>query len=109
MVYFGYIFSMNNYIENLKTKPNHIRKRFAFLVSSGVTFVIFAGWIASYGITSTSALAQKDEEGKVKIEAPVSSLTASVGGFFSDIKSMFSSSNKVEYSSDAIEVVGGGK
>jgi len=96
---------MNNYIENLKTKPPHVRKRFAFLVSSGFTFIIFAGWIASYMIHPQAIVAQ----GKAKIEAPVSSVTASVIGAFNDVKNLFSGSNKVEYSSDAFEIVGGDK
>ncbi len=94
---------MNNYIENLKTKPPHIRKRFALLVSSGFTLLIFAGWVMSYTVQPQAIVAQ----GKAKIEAPVSSLTASAIDVFKDIKRIFSSSNEVEYSSNALEVVGG--
>ena len=94
---------MDNYIENLKQKPEHIRKRFAFLVSSSITIVIFAGWIASYGLQSSPALADKDSN----VDAPVSSLTATVVGAYDDIKNMIFGSNKVKYSSDIIEVSGG--
>lgn len=95
---------MNKYIENLKTKPEHVKKRFAFLVSFSITFIIFAGWITSYGLKSSPVLADKD-----KVDAPVSSLTASVVGAYQDIKNIIFGSNKAEYSGDTIEVSGGGR
>lgn len=94
---------MNDYIENLKRKPEHVRKRFALLVSSAVTLVIFAGWMASYGLKSSPALADKEN----KVDAPVPAITASVIGAYDDIKNILFGSNKVQYSSDSIEVTGG--
>lgn len=94
---------MFDYIENLKTKPVHVRKRFAFLTAFSVSALILAGWIGSYTLKSSPILA----EGKSKIEAPVSSLTASVGSLFGDIKNFFTSSNTTEYSADAFEIEGG--
>ncbi len=93
------------HIDRMKEKPEHVRKRFAFLVSFAITFVIFAGWMASYGLKSSPILA-KDQN---KVDKPVSSLTASVGDIWDDIKSMFSGSNKFEYSSDNLEVKGGSR
>ena len=96
---------MLEHIENMKTKPEHVRRRYAFLVSFSISAIIFAGWMASYGISSSPVLAEKTKDGESKVESPVSSLTASVLGAFSDIKSIFFTSNKTEYSS--VEVVGG--
>lgn len=96
---------MNNYIENLKTKPDHVKKRFAFTVSFAISFVIFAGWIASYGLSSSPVFADKDST----VDAPVSSLTATVVGAYTDVKNLIFGSNKTEYSSDAIQIEGGGR
>ena len=97
---------MLEHIENMKSKPEHIRKRYAFVVSFTFTMVILLGWLASYGITSSPVLTDSNAKGETKVDAPVTSLTASVGNIFNDLKTMFSSSNKVEYSSQ-IEVIGG--
>ncbi len=97
--------SIINYVENLKTKPEHIRKRYAFLVSFAITFVIFAGWMASYSFQSSSIVADENSS----VDKPVSSLTATVVGAYEDIKNMIWSSNKNQYSSDAIEVSGGSR
>lgn len=96
---------MFEYIENLRNKPDHVKKRFAFLVSFSFTFLVFAGWMASYGFKPSEIVANKDGS----VEKPVSSLTASVVGAYDDIKSMIFNSNKVEYSSTAIEITGGDK
>ncbi|MEK7213959.1 MAG: hypothetical protein AAB637_02505 [Patescibacteria group bacterium] len=96
---------MFEYIENLRNKPDHIKKRFAFLVSFSFTFLVFAGWIASYSFKPSEIIANKDGV----VEKPVSSLTASIVGAYNDIKSVIFNSNKVEYFSTAIEVTGGDK
>jgi len=98
---------MIDYINNLKTKPEHIRKRFAFLFSFGFTFLVFAGWIASYGFTSNKTIVKNINKENVNVEAPVSSLTATALGAWSDIKSIFSGSNKAEFSNDSIEISAG--
>ncbi len=88
---------MNNYLENLKNKPDHIKKRFAFVTSLSVTLIIFMGWMVSYSLKSQTA---------VLADAPASSLTANVSNIFKDIKNIFSS-NKVEFDANDIEVTGG--
>lgn len=96
------------YIENLRGKPEHVRKRFAFIVSFSFSFLLFAGWIfTSYGLKSSPILAEKSSE-SVAVEKPVSSLTASAIGVFDDIKAMFAGSNKAEYVSE-LEVEAGGR
>jgi hypothetical protein len=102
---------MNDYLENLKTKPEHVKKRFAFLVSFSFTFLVFAGWMASYGFNTSGVIAENiEKDGEtVVVETPVSSLTASAIGAWSDIKNLFSGSNKAEYSKDAVTVEGGSR
>jgi hypothetical protein len=97
---------MLEHIENMRSKPEHVRRRYAFVVSFSITAVIFFGWIASYGLSSSPVLTQKSADGETSVEAPVSSLTASVVGAYDDIKSIFFGSNKVDYSS-SIEVTAG--
>lgn len=79
------------HIENMKQKPEHVRKRYAFLISFSVSFIILAGWIGSYSITKSPTLADK----------PVTSLTASVFDAFKDIKDIFVGTNQFKYSSES--------
>jgi hypothetical protein len=97
---------MMEHIENMRTKPEHVRRRYAFLVSFSISALILVGWIASYGFSTSPVLTQKNADGDSVVEAPVSSLTASAFGAFSDIKSIFFGSNKTEYNGE-IEVTGG--
>ena len=98
---------MINYINDLKTKPEHIRKRHAFLISFGFTFLILAGWIASYGFKPSAVIAVKKESNKVVTDTPISSLRATAIGAWSDIKNIVFGSNKVEITNDDVEVTAG--
>ena len=100
---------MIDYINNLKSKPEHIRRRVAFMFASAFTFVVFAGWIASFGFVSNTKIAKDLKNTAVRVDAPVSSLTATALGAWSDIKSIFFGSNKVEFTNDAIEILPGNR
>ena len=91
------------YIEHMKTKPEHVRKRFAFGVSFSITFLIFAGWMVSLGFKSSPVIADKVN----KAQAPFQTLSAAVVNAYDSIKSIVVGSNKVEYSSGALEVTPG--
>ena len=98
---------IESHIGKLREKPDHVKKRIAFLTSFSITAVIFVFWIASFNIQSSSAV-----EDTTETEGPISSisssLSASVGGFFNYIKDMIFTSNEAEYSSDdMIEVIPG--
>ena len=98
--------SFQSYLENLRAKPAHIRKQYAFWASFGVTVVIFAFWLASFspfGGSSQSAVADAVD----KARTPGQSLVASVGSFFTDVKDIVFGSRKVTYSS--VEVKPGKK
>ncbi|MEK7095124.1 MAG: hypothetical protein AAB917_00510 [Patescibacteria group bacterium] len=92
---------IENHIERLREKPEHVRKRIAFLTSLGVSALIFVFWIASYGLKSTS-VAQVPAS-----KTPMESLTASVGDVFTYVKEIFTGSNKAEYAAPEIEVIPG--
>lgn len=88
--------SIQSYIEHLKTKPEHTRKKIAFWSSFGITAVIFMFWLASF--TSLGTNTQQAVAGAVqRAGTPAQSLTASVGGFFSDIKDLIITPRKVTY------------
>lgn len=97
------------YLETLRAKPDHIRQRIAFWSAFGVTAVIFAFWVASLSFAGTSARTTV-ATAVDKAGSPSQSLIAGVGGFFGDIKDIFSGffgSKKVTYGE--IEVSPGNK
>ncbi|MFA6404465.1 MAG: hypothetical protein WCW03_00435 [Candidatus Paceibacterota bacterium] len=98
--------SIQSYIENLRTKPEHVRRRHAFWYSFGVTFVIFAFWISSWTTlgNTTKGVVTKAVD---KVETPAQSLIAGVGSFFVDIKDIVFGPKKIIYSE--VEAVPGNR
>jgi len=98
--------SLQSIINKISEKPDHIRKRYSFLISFGITAVIFVFWISSFSFVKSpadKALAKAMNN----IDTPAQSLVASVGSFFTDIKEIFFGSKKVKYTT--IEVKPGRK
>lgn len=96
--------SIQTYLENMRSKSDHEKKRFAFWSSFSFTFLLFAFWVASFTAsvsTSQSSVAQALE----KTSSPAQSLVASVGSFFGDVVSYFTTPKVIEYKD--IEVVSG--
>lgn len=84
-------------LEDLRGKPEHIRKRYAFWGSLGFTAIIFAFWlgsVSSWGAASGAAVASVVD----KAGSPAQSLIAGVGSFFGDIKDMIFGAKKVTFS-----------
>lgn len=89
--------TLQNHLENLRAKPEHVRKRIAFWSSFGITAVIFMFWLGSFSVTNT--IAQGSVATAVtKVDSPGSSLIAGVGNFFIDIKEMIFGAKKIQYS-----------
>jgi hypothetical protein len=95
---------IENHIENMRQKPDHVKKQYAFGVSLAFTVIILFVWVSTHTLSldpEAAALAKK--------QAPLKTLTASAGdaftGTFGYFKSLFGG-NKVEYV-DPIEVVPG--
>ncbi len=84
-------------LENLRAKPEHVRKRIAFWSSFGITAIIFMFWLGSFSATVTTpngAVA----DAVSKAGSPGSSLIAGVGDFFIDVKEMIFGAKKIKYS-----------
>lgn len=84
------------HLETLRAKPLHVRKRFAFWTSFGITAIIFVFWLASFTSASTPA-AGAVAKAVEKAGSPGSSLIAGVGSFFVDIKEMIFGTKKITY------------
>ncbi len=90
---------MLKHIERLREKPEHVRKSVAFFTSLGITMIIFLFWFASMTITSTPA-----NRPQAKVDNPVSSLSASVSGFFTYFKELFTGGKKITDTEGQAEV-----
>lgn len=91
--------SLQEHLDNLRSKPRHIRKQIAFWSSLAVTAMILAFWVGSF-----SGFGNKDSEKTVttvvnKAGSPVQSLVASVGTAFGDLKDLIFGPRKITYSS----------
>ena len=107
--------NIQSHIENLRSKPEHVRKHIAFWTSFGITLIIFTFWIASF--TAFGKNTQKSVADAVNhAGTPVQSLTASagdalggfassIGNLFSDIKDLVITPHTVKYTD--IEVAPG--
>ncbi len=84
---------MFEHIERLKQKPEHVKRRIAFITSLCFTVFIFAVWIGSFKIKSMPTALNKD----INIKSPVNSITASIGDSLVYIKEMFLGSNITTY------------
>lgn len=94
--------AFGHHLENLRQKPEHIRKRIAFWSSFGITAIIFVFWLgsfSSFGLTDTNGSGAIVAEKVQKAGNPGQSMVAAVGSLFTDIKEIIFGSKKVEYSS----------
>lgn len=89
--------TFQTHLENLRSKPEHVRSRIAFWSSFGITAIIFTFWLGSFsvaGTVSNGAVA----DAVSKAGSPGSSLIAGVGDLFVDIKEMIFGAKKIKYS-----------
>ena len=98
--------SLQSFIDNLSQKPEHIRKRYSFLISFTITAIIFTFWISSFSLPNSST-DQNLANVINKVDKPGQSLIAGVGSLFTDVKDIVFGPKKVTYSS--VEVVPGRK
>ena len=103
--------SLTSYVENLRERPEHIRRKHAFWYSFAFTAVVFLFWISSFtsiGIGGSASPAKSSAVAAAgNVVAPGPSMVAAVGSFANDIWSTIVGPKKVTYS--AIEVLPGAK
>ncbi|MFA6315563.1 MAG: hypothetical protein WC648_04325 [Candidatus Paceibacterota bacterium] len=90
--------SLETYLEGLRAKPEHVKRRYAFWTSFAITALIFTFWLGSFfsiGTSSGGAVASVAD----KVGSPGGSMVAAVGSFASDIKDMIFGPKKIIYSS----------
>ena len=92
--------SLQNHIESLRGKPEHVRRRVAFFYAFGITAVIFVFWLAS--ITNVGIGKSAVAEAVDKAGTPSQSLIAGVGSVAGELKDMIFGPKKVNYSSVTI-------
>lgn len=88
--------SLQDHLENLRAKPEHVRNRIAFWGSFGLTAVIFTFWLGSFSVSGTKAPAAV-ASAVDRAGAPADSLLAAAGDFFVDLKDTFFGPKKIEY------------
>lgn len=95
---------MIKHLEKIRSKPIHERKRLAFFLSVGATFVIFMFWLSSFGHGSggTSNVASNS------YISPFESIKNSVASAYDSIKRTGEIINKdFNKKSQEIEVISG--
>ncbi len=83
---------MNNFIEHLKGKPEHHRRKYAFGLSAGLTAFIFMIWV-SVIVPSDVKLAQQSEsfeEKKLETQTPLKTFQSGMATVYEGVKNIFS-------------------
>ena len=95
---------MIHHLHKLRQRPNHEKKRIAFLVSAGVTVTIFLFWVASFGgVTTTS------ETGVASVISPFDAVKSNVASVYDSFVKGGDAFNKAfNKNEQTIEVVSGG-
>ena len=98
--------NLQAYLEELRGRSEHERRKIALWWSGGLTAIIFLFWISSMTVTQISAR-QAVSAAIQKTDSPARSLVAGVGAFAGDIWSMIAGPKKITYST--IEVLPGNR
>ena len=89
--------TFQSYLENLRAKPDHKKKQFAFWTSFGFTAILFIFWVSTFNI-GTGLSGSTVATAVNKAETPSQSLVASVGSIFGTVKDYFFAPKVIEYS-----------
>lgn len=92
--------SLTSYIDSLKERPEHHRRRHAFWWAFGITLVMFAFWLSSFASIGIGFKASQTAAAETagKIVTPGQSLIAGVGDLFGDVWTMITGPKKVKLS-----------
>jgi hypothetical protein len=84
---------MQKYIESLKDRPDHHKRRIAFTASATITAIIFILWVTVIFPSNTRTLALQSEKQAPVGESPINTLQKGVAQAYEGIKSIWSSGN----------------
>ncbi len=101
--------SVQTYLDGLREKPEHIRKRHAFWYAFGATAILFMFWLGSitgFGIGkigmnsggTSAAVSVSASSAASSISTPGQSMVAGVGSLGKDIWELIFGPKKVVYS-----------
>ncbi len=94
---------MIQHIHKLRARPNHEKKRIAFVVSAGITAIIFVFWIASF---NPSTGASDNNSGVANVVSPFESIKNNVASAYDSVFNSAADATKKEIQ---VEVVPGDK
>ncbi|MFA6459280.1 MAG: hypothetical protein WCV79_02715 [Candidatus Paceibacterota bacterium] len=88
--------SLLSHIENLRSKPEHVRKAVAFWYSFGFTAIIFMFWLGSFTSLGT-ATKGTISDAVDHVGTPAESLVATAGSAYEGIKDLFFGPKEIKY------------
>ena len=94
--------SFQTFLDRMREKPEHIRRRTAFWGSFSVTVLVTAIWLASFTSLGQSAKSQVADVVN-KAGTPVQSLVANIGSIFGEIRNELFGPKKINYSSVTVK------
>jgi len=89
--------SLISYVENLRERPEHVRRRAAFWWSFGFTAIVLLFWLASFSFTG-NAIQKSASNVAQSVSGPGESLVAGVGTLANDVWSSIAGPKKFSYS-----------
>lgn len=97
--------TFQSYLENLRAKPDHIKRRIAFWTSFSFTAIVFMFWISSFSALGSSPAGQQVADVFDARYTPAQSLIAGVGSLFDTLRDSIFGAKKIEFST--VEVLAG--
>jgi hypothetical protein len=89
--------SITSYVDSLRTKPEHIRRKASFWWAFGITAVIAILWLASFEFGGSSSKSSADAVAQ-SVSSPGESMAAAVGDLAGDLWSRIVGPKKVRLS-----------
>ncbi|MES2470731.1 MAG: hypothetical protein V4526_00655 [Patescibacteria group bacterium] len=84
---------MRKYLENVRSKPAHVRQFYALGVSFCITAIIFVFWMGTFGVSTSSGGTYAEH----KESSPFNVIGAAVSDGFGSIKDLFDGRGERSY------------
>lgn len=93
---------IRDYIEHLKSKPEHIRRRIALGTSAGFTGVVALAWLVALSTSGTLALTSPEE---IQNAAEMKAVVQETSSSFSDLMGAASAFQSASQNSEELIIV----